>query len=155
TLQTTIANGTTPGTKSIPVSITDAQSRSASTAISLDVNNCGPSPVLISAVYGGGGNAGAPLQNDYIELYNRTNSPVSVTGWSVQYTSASGTTWQTTPLTGTIPANGYFLVQEAPGTSCAGGPCGSPPPTPDATGTIAMSLSSAKVALVGSTTALS
>ncbi len=105
-----------------------------------------PSPdVVISQVYGGGGNSGATLTNDFIELYNRGTEPVPLDGWTVQYASAAGTTWAQTPLTGTLPAGSYYLVQEAQG---AGGT--TPLPTPDATGTIAMSGTSGKVALVTS-----
>ena len=46
--------------------------------------------IVISQVYGGGGNAGAPFHNDYIELFNRGNASTDVTGWSVQYASATG-----------------------------------------------------------------
>ncbi len=106
--------------------------------------------IVISQVYGGGGNSGATLKNDFIELFNRGNSSVSIAGWSVQYASATGTTWQVTPLSGSIPAGGYYLVQEAQG---AGGTTNLP--TPDATGTIAMSATNGKVALVNSVTALS
>ncbi len=89
--------------------------------------------VVINEVYGGGGNSGATYKNDFIELYNNSSSPVSLAGWSVQYASATGTTWATTPLIGSIPANGYYLIQELAG---AGGTTNLP--TPDATGTIAM-----------------
>jgi uncharacterized protein len=105
--------------------------------------------VVVSQVYGGGGNSGATLQNDFIELYNRSDAPVSLDGWSVQYASATGTTWQVTPLTGSIAPGRYYLVQEAQG---AGGT--TPLPTPDATGTIPMSSTTGKVALVTSTAAL-
>src|SRR5262249_40647943 len=47
--------------------------------------------VVISQVYGSGGNAGAPLNADYVELFNRSAAPVSLAGWSVQYASATGT----------------------------------------------------------------
>src|SRR5437016_5757480 len=87
--------------------------------------------VVISQVYGGGGNSGATLTNDFVELHNNTSAPVSIDGWSVQYGSATGTSQQVTKLTGTITAGGYYLVQEAVG---AGGT--TPLPTPDATGTI-------------------
>jgi predicted extracellular nuclease len=108
--------------------------------------------VVISQVYGGGGNSGAQYKNDFIELHNVSSSPISVTGWSVQYASASGTSWATTNLTGTIPAGGYFLVQEAAGS----GNGTSTMPTPDvAGGAINMSATAGKVALVSSTTALS
>ncbi len=105
--------------------------------------------IVISQLYGGGGNAGSTFTHDFIELFNRGNAPVDVTGWSVQYASATGTTWQTTALSGTIAPGKYYLVQEAQG---AGGT--TPLPTPDATGTIAMSATAGKVALVNSTTAL-
>jgi DNA/RNA endonuclease G (NUC1) len=106
--------------------------------------------VVISQVYGGGGNSGATLTNDFIELHNAGGASVDVTGWSVQYASASGTTWQVTTLRGTIEPGGYYLVQEAKGN---GGT--QPLPAPDATGSIAMSGTDGKVALVGSATALS
>jgi predicted extracellular nuclease len=106
--------------------------------------------VVISAVYGGGGNSGAMFKNDYIELANLSDSPVSVAGWSVQYTSAAGTAFQTTPLTGSIPAHGKYLVQEAAG---AAGTLSLP--TPDAIGTIPMSGTSGVVALRTSSIALS
>jgi phosphatidylserine/phosphatidylglycerophosphate/cardiolipin synthase-like enzyme len=107
--------------------------------------------VVISEVYGGGGNSGATLKNDFIELYNPTTSPISINGWSVQYASATGS-WSAsniTPLTGTIAPHGFFLIQEAQGT---GGSINLP--TPDAQGSIAMGASSGKVALVNSTTAI-
>jgi len=110
--------------------------------------------VVISEVYGGGGNASAPYQNDYIELYNRTASSISLAGWSVQYASATGNTWQVTPLSGSIPPGRYYLVAESAGTSCSGLPCGVALPTPDATGTILMSGTAGKVALVQNSTPL-
>jgi predicted extracellular nuclease len=58
--------------------------------------------IVISQIYGGGGNSGATLTNDFIELYNRGDVPVDVTGWTVQYASSTGATWQTTALAGTI-----------------------------------------------------
>ena len=105
--------------------------------------------IVLGEIYGGGGNSGATLTNDFIELFNRGASPVDVTGWSVQYASATGNTWQVTSLTGTIPAGSNYLVQEAAG---AGGT--TPLPTPDASGSIAMSATAGKVALVTTTTAL-
>ena len=54
--------------------------------------------VVISQVYGGGGNSGAPWHNDYIELFNLGGSAVDLTGWTVQYASAAGTTWWTMPI---------------------------------------------------------
>ena len=108
-------------------------------------------PLRISQVYGGGGNAGSYWTNDFIELLNASATPVNLNGWSVQYASATGSSWQVTQLGNiTIQPYAYILVQELQG---AGGT--QPLPTPDATGTIAMSSSQGKVALVSSVTALS
>ncbi len=105
--------------------------------------------VVISQVYGGGGNSGATLTHDFIELYNRGTSAVELSTWSVQYASSAGTSWQRTNLTGSIAPGGYYLVQQAQG---AGGT--TPLPAPDATGTIAMSGSAGKVALLTNQTTL-
>ena len=69
------------------------------------------SGIVVNEVYGGGGNSGATYKNDFIELRNRGTAPVSVDGWSAQYHAATGTgAWQATPLTGSIPAGGIYLV---------------------------------------------
>jgi uncharacterized protein len=149
--QATVGAATTPGAKTLNVSLADAQARTNTTTISLTVQSATitPGSVVISQIYGGGGNSGAVFKNDFIELFNRTSSPISVTGWSVQYASAAGTSFQVTNLSGTIQPGKYYLVQEGAG---AGGTINLP--TPDATGGIAMSATSGKVALVGATTAL-
>ena len=107
--------------------------------------------VLISQVYGGGGNSGATYTNDFIEIFNPTQSTVSLAGWSVQYASSAGTTWQTTALPSiTLQPGQFALIQEAFGAAGT-----TALPTPDATGTIALSATAGKVALVSATTALS
>jgi predicted extracellular nuclease len=109
------------------------------------------SGVVVSQVYGGGGNSGATLKNDFIELFNAGSDPVALAGWSVQYNSTSGTgTWLKTDLSGVVlQPRQYYLVQQAAGTG------GSQDlPTPDAIGTIFMSATGGKVALVNSTVAL-
>src|SRR5215216_229796 len=104
-----------------------------------------PSPdAVIAEVYGGGGNSGATYTNDFVELGNRGTAAVDLTGWSVQYLPASPTAtslWQVTPLAGALQAGRRYLVQEAAG---AGGT--TPLPTPDATGSIAMSATAGTVA---------
>jgi uncharacterized repeat protein (TIGR01451 family) len=110
--------------------------------------------IVISQVYGGAGcgTAGcSTYKNDYIELFNRGAVSVSVNGWSVQYGAATGTTWQVTNLPNvSIPAGGYLLVAESAGANGVNNL-----PTPDVTGTIAMSATAGKIALVNATTALS
>ncbi|HEY4132677.1 MAG TPA: lamin tail domain-containing protein, partial [Gemmatimonadaceae bacterium] len=114
-----------------------------------DATNGLPS-VVISQIYGGGGNSGATLTNDFIELFNPGSSVVDLSGWSVQYASSAGTAWQVTNLSGSIQPGGYYLVQESKGT---GGT--TPLPTADATGTIAMSATAGKVLVTATTTAQS
>ena len=105
--------------------------------------------IVISQVYGGGGNAGAPFTNDFIEIFNAGNQPVNLSGWSVQYASSVSTSWAVTNLTAvTLQPGHYYLVQEA------GGATGAALPTPDATGTINLAATGGKVALVNNTTAL-
>ena len=108
--------------------------------------------VRISQVYGGGGNTGAPFQNDFIELYNSGTAPQLLTGWSVQYASATGTgnfsANSVVALTGTLPPGQYYLV------GLAGGAVGSALPTTDATGAISMSGTAGKAVLVKATTGL-
>ncbi|WP_322752810.1 lamin tail domain-containing protein [Frankia sp. Cas3] len=105
--------------------------------------------VVISEVYGGGGNSGAPYLNDFVELYNRGSAAVSLSGWSTQYAASSGTNYLVTALSGTIQPGSKYLVKLG-----SAGSQGVALPTPDATGTTNMSATAGKVALVTTTTAL-
>jgi hypothetical protein len=110
------------------------------------------SGVVVNEVYGGGGNSGATLTNDFIELANAGSGAAALDGWSVQYISASPgatTTWQVTPLTGSVSGGGLYLIGEAAGT---GGTTGLP--ATQATGSINLSGTSGTVALVDNSTAL-
>jgi len=106
-------------------------------------------PVVISQVYGAGGEAGADYRNDFIELFNRGSASVDLSDWSVQYAPDSGAAWTATVLAGTIEPGRYYLVQQAAG---AGGTLDLP--TPDATGTTPMDATDGRVALVRHTAAL-
>lgn len=105
--------------------------------------------VVISEVFGGGGNSGAPFKNDFIELHNRGTSAVDLTGWSVQYAGASGSSWLPTALTGSIAPGGYYLVQ------LAGGATGAALPAADASNMTNMSATAGKVLLAKVDTAFS
>ncbi|MFF1898293.1 lamin tail domain-containing protein [Streptomyces sp. NPDC058206] len=110
------------------------------------------STAVISEVYGGGGNSGATLTRDFIELANAGSSAYDLSGFSVQYlpgTPSAGSLWQVSALTGSVAPGGRYLVAQAAGT---GGTVALP--TPDATGTVAMSATSGTVALVSGTTPL-
>ncbi|MFB7916431.1 endonuclease/exonuclease/phosphatase family protein [Streptomyces sp. NPDC056061] len=111
------------------------------------------STAVISEVYGGGGNAGASLTRDFVELANAGTAAYDLSGYSVQYLPAApsaGSLWQVSALTGSLAPGGRYLVAQAAGT---GGTAALP--TPDATGTIAMSATGGTVALVSGTTPLS
>jgi hypothetical protein len=155
--QAQVSSGTSPGAKSLAVTISDSQNRSSSASISLTVQPPPPPTTLkISQVYGGGGNSGSTYKNDFIELYNLGSTPVDLTSWSVQYNSAGATTgnWQVTSICPNGPCivqpGHYFLVQEALGT----GGTTSLPAADFAGGAINMSATNGKVALVASTIAL-
>lgn len=106
--------------------------------------------VVINEVYGGGGNSGSTYTDDFVELTNRSTTPVDLSGYSVQYHSKSATgTWQLTALTGTLAPGALYLVAEGKG---SGG--STPLPSPAVTGTIALSATDGTVALVDSQTAL-
>ncbi|MGW1092073.1 endonuclease/exonuclease/phosphatase family protein [Streptomyces sp. NPDC002596] len=110
------------------------------------------STAVISEVYGGGGNSGATLTRDFVELANAGSAAYDLSGFSVQYlpgTPSAGSLWQVSALTGSVAPGGRYLVAQAAGT---GGTVALP--TPDATGTVAMSATSGTVALVSGTTPL-
>ena len=105
--------------------------------------------LVISEIYGAGGNAGALYANDYVELFNRGGSTVDVSSWSVQYATAAGNSWSATPLTGSVAPGRHLLVQLGPT-----GTVGSPLPAPDVTGTTNLAASGGKIALVHDTAAI-
>ena len=109
--------------------------------------------IVISQVYGGGGVATAsPFRNDFIEIFNRSTIPVSLNGWSVQYSFAGSASWLTTALPNvTLQPGQYYLIQQAVSANGSGAAL----PTPDATGTINMHPVDGKVAVVNTTAALS
>lgn len=106
--------------------------------------------VVISQIYGGGGNSGAVYRNDFVELFNRGADSVSLEGWSVQYASAASASWQVATIGGQLAPGQYLLLQLA-----SGGANGVPLPTADATGTLNLSASAGKVAVVRNSTPLS
>jgi hypothetical protein len=110
----------------------------------------GAGSIVVGELYASGGNSGAAYANDYVELFNRGTGTVAIDGWTLQYASAAGTTWQQTALTGSIPAGGSYLVQLA-----SGGVTGAALPAADATGTSNLAATGGKVAIVDDATALS
>jgi uncharacterized protein len=74
--------------------------------------------VRISQVYGGGGGGSSYYGNDYIELFNSGGTAVDISGWSIQYGSATGTSFGSAainmfvfPAGSSIAPCHYLLVQ--------------------------------------------
>jgi autotransporter-associated beta strand protein len=110
--------------------------------------------IVISQVYGAGGNAGASYKRDYVELFNPTTAAVVINGWTIQYAAATGSSWtKTSNLPNvSIPAGKYYLVAML----TADGSNGASLPTADYTTTtnVDMSATVGKVALVNNNTTL-
>lgn len=69
--------------------------------------------LVINEVYVNGGSSGATYTHKYVELFNKTTSPINLSGMSVQYRApaSTGNSTGVVALTGTIPAGGYFTIQ--------------------------------------------
>jgi List-Bact-rpt repeat protein/lamin tail-like protein/flagellar hook capping protein FlgD len=107
--------------------------------------------VVISQFFGEGGDLlGVGLKYDYVELFNRDNEPVNMAGWTLQYATADGTAWNSTPLEGSIQPKGYRLVR-----LFTGGQGVDDLPTPDVLGAIDLNPTQGKIAVVRGLTTLS
>lgn len=69
--------------------------------------------LVINEVYVNGGSTGATWTHKYVEIHNKSASAIDLAGTSIQYRSPTGSGVSSTavPLTGTVPAGGYFTVQ--------------------------------------------
>jgi hypothetical protein len=123
----------------------------ASTLI-VQTASAGSSSLVIAELYGAGGNSGATYQSDYVVLYNRGGSDQSISGWSIQYASATGSSWSRTNLpNATIPAGRYYLIKLSTGAN------GIPLPVTEdfSTTFLSVAATAGKFALVNNTTTLS
>lgn len=100
--------------------------------------------VVISQIFGGGGNTGAPYTHDFIELYNPTSETVSLNGWKLEYASKDGgfPSSNNMTLSGALAPGGYFLIEQAAGKNSPAAL-----PTPDASGSLALGGTDGKVRL--------
>lgn len=110
-----------------------------------------PAGVVISQIYGGNGT----LYNaDYVELFNAGATPVTMTNWSIQYASATGTGHFAangiTPINTTLQPGQYWLIR----LPASGG--GGATLSPDQSGASSpnLSASNGKVALLNSAVGL-
>src|SRR5918999_1435826 len=107
-----------------------AAAMAASALLALPAAASAASPdLVVSQVYGGGGNAGASYSHDFVELFNRGQADASLAGKSIQYASAGGTgnfgasSTQLTELPNvTLRPGEYLLVQEATNDPTVGNP---------------------------------
>ncbi|MFD0581260.1 lamin tail domain-containing protein [Dactylosporangium darangshiense] len=94
--------------------------------------------LVISEAYVNGGSSGASYLNKFVELYNPTSSPISLSGDTLQYRAPTSTVvpsgQQVFALSGTVAAHGHFLIQ-LPSNNASTNP-GAPLPAADlSTGT--------------------
>lgn len=113
--------------------------------------------VVISQVYGGGGGSTGTYLYDYVELHNISSTSQLLTGFSLQYGSATGNFGSSTtniyafPAGTSMPAGSYLLIQF----SAAGSAGTALPVTPDLISTnLTMSGVSGKVVLSNQATTL-
>ncbi|WP_394825822.1 lamin tail domain-containing protein [Pendulispora albinea] len=116
--------------------------------------------LVISRVYGGGGNNGAPYNRDFVEIFNRSNGAVSLAGLSLQYGGGTRNFGAVTGDAGVATAvfafpdrivepGRYFLVALSTGAN------GVALPNPiDGDGILALSATEGKIALARSTAPL-
>ena len=108
---------------------------------------------IISQIYAAGGNSGAVLNADYVELFNPTGNTLTLNNYSLQYASAGGASISTVtvlPATITLAPGQYYLIAASTGANGAALPV-----TPDVPNTnIAFGATAGKVALVSTTTRL-
>jgi len=68
--------------------------------------------LVISQLYGAGGNGGSVYRADYVEIFNRGGTAVTATGWTLQYAAAANPwTGKAVLPTFTVEPGQYVLVQ--------------------------------------------
>lgn len=83
------------------------ESATEATAAQLNI----PKGLVISQVYGGAGSERAVFNRDFVELFNRSNEPISLAGLSIHYAGPIGEFNPAGNLPDVVvPPGGYFLV---------------------------------------------
>jgi len=74
--------------------------------------------LVISQIYSNGGNTGSAFQNNYLELFNRTNNPINFSGWKIYLANSTGTFNFAVAFISSngifIGAHKYFLIKFGP-----------------------------------------
>ena len=147
-------NGASVGSYSVTVTASGAGVSDATATFTVNVSAplaTTAGRLVISQVYGGGGNNGAPYSNDFIEVFNAGKGVASLKGKSVQFVNATGTTYAVLALSDkALSAGQSYLIQCAAGAGTLGAL-----PAPDQTDcTFSIGAASGKVALMSTTAPL-
>jgi hypothetical protein len=72
--------------------------------------------IVFSQVYTRGGNSGSTYKNNFIELFNRSNATVDISGWRLNIASDTGPfdtaiVFSSSSRGLSIPPGGYFLIE--------------------------------------------
>jgi hypothetical protein len=115
--------------------------------------------LVISQVYGGGGNSGATFKFDFVELFNRGHGPVKLEGKSLQYVAGAYAFSATQNVVAldpsvTLQSGQYFLVKLKAGNGDAPDLPVAADQTPDDQSSINLGAKSGKLALVDSSSLL-
>jgi len=115
------------------------------------VSNAQVGHLLISQVYGAGGNTNATFKNDFVEIFNPTTTVVDLSTYTIQYATARSNNTDfniIANLSGTLQPGQFYLIQLG-----SGGSVGNALPTPvNSIGTQDISAAAGKIILVNSTT---
>jgi hypothetical protein len=104
--------GTTPGNKTIPVTIKDALNRTGTASAAHIVNAAALPGLRVSRAYGAGGFNDTTPEADYVEIYNGTGSAQSLAGYTLQIAGPTGTAWTKIDLSSLFMGpNSYALIR--------------------------------------------
>lgn len=112
------------GTYSVTLKCSNAYGNDSITKTGyITIRNQGNEPVagsvLITQVYGGGGNSGSPYKADFVDFFNTTDADVNISGWCLYYFDAAAnvsTQKYEFPANTIIGTNKYFGLKGAEGT---------------------------------------
>ncbi|MFO0668623.1 MAG: hypothetical protein U0235_03200 [Polyangiaceae bacterium] len=120
--------------------------------IDAPASGCNPALTVVT-VYPTGGETGATYNHDFVSIRNRSNVAVSLSGFSLQVQDGTSTgDWHVIALTGTIQANGFYMVRLGSAAGDAG--VGSNPGFPTLQDNFDLPSAGGRVAIVASGTAL-
>ena len=107
-----------------------AKTEAASLTTTAPAQPAAAGDIVVSQIYSNGGNPGSTFQNNYLELFNRTDNTVDFAGSPIYFTTATGAFNQVLTIVSTrgivMGAHRYFLMKFGPASTN-----GAPVPDPD------------------------